>query len=61
MKIHDPTREEIEQKYRINLIEQLKTKIEKGELESAIENDDIAIIPVSIHDNATIGLGRKKY
>lgn len=54
MIIKDPTKEEIEQQLKSNLIENLIKKEKNGELKKAIENDDVAQIPVSFRDNVSI-------
>lgn len=54
MKIHDPTPEEIEYHAKISMSKHLKEKIEQGELKDALENNDVACIPVSLRDNAII-------
>lgn len=60
MEIHDPTKEDIEKQFKINMIKHMKEKQDKGELEQAIKDGDIACIPVTVCDEASIGPLAKK-
>jgi len=50
MKILDHTEEEIKQQLKNNLLKQLKKKLDQGELQKVIANNEIAFVPASFHN-----------